>query len=229
MPMLGSNLTRRRANELDRRLKETKENVEDVTAGKGKGKAVKGKEAVIDAADVTGEDQLVKGFYNPQDPVGFYHAPLAAKVALHKDPLGEYSRADHIKCLGNMIRDIDETLKEAYYIVGEQFGLISIFLKYRDLAEKVTRVGVFLNWSLFTDVNDPAWRLLLYQAWLGILSWYYDQLGGGRRNLAAMIDKKLLEWASFEGELKGKGEDEEEDESEGLVQSVKGMDLGGRA
>lgn len=68
-------------------------------------------------------------------------------------------------------------MKQAWYIVGGSSGVISIFLKYRSLNERVTRVGAFLDWPSLINVDDPTWRLLLYKTWLGLLGWFYDQIG----------------------------------------------------
>ncbi|OTA92907.1 hypothetical protein M434DRAFT_396037 [Hypoxylon sp. CO27-5] len=83
--------------------------------------------------------------------------------------------------------------------------------------------------KIFTDLQSPWERLFSRGARYAIVKdtlWEYKESRG--KDMAGIIEKKLVEWASFEDELRGKDE-EEEDAGEGqdyLAQDVQGMSLG---
>ncbi|KAI1480015.1 hypothetical protein F4774DRAFT_425138 [Daldinia eschscholtzii] len=170
---------------------------------------VKGKEKAKDAegeslvprnpADISGGGRLY-GFYNEREPKLAYHAPLAAKVALFEQLVSkpvlegcgpfEISFAPGAATyVGNDEKEVGEAIKYASKVYGGTFGLVLLFVKYESGPAGENLVGAFLDWPAFVDIEDPAWRSMLYNAWCSLLQWHYDQLAGRRQTLVASVKK----------------------------------------
>lgn len=84
--------------------------------------------------------------------------------------------------------------------------------------------------KIFPGLQSPWERLFSRGARYAIIQdtfWEYNESWG--KAMAGIVEKKLVEWASFEDELRGKDDEEEEygDEAQDkLAQDVKDMGLG---
>ncbi|KAK5629202.1 hypothetical protein RRF57_004917 [Xylaria bambusicola] len=128
------------------------------------------------------------------------HAPLQERVRLYQELAGKampYQEGcgpfqiecpfsalgqEFAACFGRK-EDMSDLLMEATLFIAGGYCEVLVFAKFRHLVNGDSRVSLFLDWHIKADLDCPAWRRTLYQAWCALLALYNSQLKGIRIGL----------------------------------------------